>query len=558
MNAMQPDRTTPARRARVPARRGRRDVSVVAATILALAATAAAAGETELISVHAFTGEAAGQSALRGADTVSADGRYVVFQSRKYSLVPADTNRLGDIFVRDRWFGTTRRVSVASNGAQSNGYSDAPSISADGRYVVFQTDATNLVPNGPPGSNIYLHDTSTGRTELISAAFDGSGADQGSYEPSVSRDGRYVAFMSTATNLIAGYVGRHRSVYVRDRAAGRTTLVSEGWAYSVVVSADGRSVAFDTDARMSPEDVNGSQDVYVRDQTTGVVELVSVTPAGFSGLYGGSSPSLSADGRYVAFSSRSPNLVPDDSNGTDDVFVRDRHARTTSRVSLDASGRQIAWGGQGAQFGPSISADGRFVTFVSTDPFVVPGDANGAPDGFVRDTWLQRTRIVTVGSDGRQGYSQGPITLSVAGSGRYVAFDSYSAGLVPNDVNYADDVFVRDLGSVPAPVAPAFTLRPAALDFGDQPVGSATARSFWLRNTGDTPLTVTRLRVRGEDAAMYAAVHRCGAALPAGTGCAIRVTYRPTSQGLHAATLVVVIGDELRRTRPLSGRGTAP
>ena len=191
MNAMQPDRTTPARRARVPARRGRRDVSVVAATILALAATAAAAGETELISVHAFTGEAAGQSALRGADTVSADGRYVVFQSRKYSLVPADTNRLGDIFVRDRWFGTTRRVSVASNGAQSNGYSDAPSISADGRHVVFQTDATNLVPNGPPGSNIYLHDTSTGRTELISAAFDGSGADQGSYEPSVSRDGRF-------------------------------------------------------------------------------------------------------------------------------------------------------------------------------------------------------------------------------------------------------------------------------------------------------------------------------------------------------------------------------
>ena len=525
--------------------------ATIVAALAAFASAPAAAADTELVSVNTFNGDAAGHSALRGTSTVSADGRYVVFQSIKYSLVPGDTNRLADIFVRDRTLGITQRVSVASDGTQSNRTSDAPAISADGRYVVFQSVATNLVP-GPGDPNrqdhIYLHDRLTGRTELVSAAFDGGFPDGGSYTPVVSADGRYVAYMSTATNLIAGYEGVQRSVYVRDRQAGRTELINAGWAYSVAINADGRYVAFDTD------DIHTtSPNVYVRDRTTGSLELISVTPAGAAGIYGGGGPSLSADGRYVAFGSWSFNLVPDDSNGRGDVFVRDRLLRTTTRVSVDDAGRQLALGGYGA----AISGDGRFVAFGSDDPFAVAGDVNGATDVFVRDIQLQRTLLATVSSTGGQLSSDGPLTFAINTDGRFVAFDSYAAGFVPNDLNLSQDVFVHDFGSGTGPAGPTFTLKPLALDFGKQTVGTSVEGSLWLRNTGDAPLSVSRVWVRGDAATMFSASSLCGTPVPAGSGCAIRVTYRPTAPGTHLATLVVVV-DGVRRDRMLSGVGVSP
>jgi Tol biopolymer transport system component len=532
------------------------------ATLLALAAsflalsTANLAAAAELISVHAFTGEAAGHSALRGVDTISDNGRYVVFQSSRYSLVRGDTNRLADIFVRDRWLQTTRRVSVASDGTQSDGWSDAPAISGDGRYVVFQSNATNLVKPVLPNryfTHVYLHDTVTGRTELMSRASSGGIADQGSFEPTVSRDGRYVAFLSEASNLVEGYVGTRRSVYMRDRSRGVTELISDGYAYSVSISADGRHVAFDTDARI-PGDVNGSPDVLVRDRSTGTLELISATPAGNVGMYGGRTPIISANGRHVTFASSSPNLVPDDSNGTTDVFVRDRQLRSTFRVSVDSAGGQLAGGAEGGQFGSAISADGRFVVFVSSDPFVVPGDINGTYDIFVRDTALKRTLHASISADGKQGYSIEPVTAAISASGRFVAFDSYSSGFVPNDSNYAQDVFVHDFGDHPA-TAPEFTLKPLAVSFGDRAVGSATVRSLWLQNDGAADLPLTSVRLRGEHASMFSVRQRCGSVVPAGTGCAIRVTYSPTVTGAHSAKLVVVVAEDVRRVRALTGSG---
>ena len=531
---------------------------LVAVTAPSMLHTApAAAVETELISVGVSTGAAIGDSALRGADTISADGRYVVFQSRRYGLVFGDTNRLADIFVRDRWLKTTRRVSVASDGTQSNGHSDAPAISADGRYVVFQSTASNLVPglggNANRWTHIYLHDMATRRTELISMAPGGGYSDEGSYEPTVSGDGRFVAFMSTSTNLISGYTGGERSVYVRDREAGRTELINAGWAYSVSISRDGRYVAFDTDGR----DLINPQ-VFVRDRTTGVRELISVALSGNPGVHGAGAPTVSADGRYVAFSSWSYDLVPDDSNGYWDIFVRDRQLKATTRVSLDSTGGELPHGGSPCEFGPGISADGRFITFVSEDPFVVPGDTNGGADAFVRDTWLQRTALVTVRPEGSlpspYDYS---ITCAMSGDGRYVAFDAYSS-FTANDLNTTQDVFLRDFGSGSGSTGPTFTLKPQALDFGDQVVGSTTVRTAYLKNTGEVPLSVTTVRVRGDDATMFSAAHQCGSVVPVGSGCAIKVTYAPIAAGAHAATLVLVIDGELRRQRSLSGVGVAP
>jgi Tol biopolymer transport system component len=527
------------------------------AALFVLHGSPAIAGETELISVGVSTKAAIGASALRGADTMSADGRYVVFQSARYGLVYGDTNRLADIFVRDRWLGMTRRVSVASDGTQSNGHSDAPAISPDGRYVVFQSTASNLVPgSGDPNGwvNIYLHDTVTRRTELVSMASSGGYSDEGSYEPTVSGDGRYVAFMSTSTNLVAGYTGGERSVYVRDRQAGRTELINAGYAYSISISRDGRYVAFDTDGRDLMY-----QNVFVRDRATGVRELIGVTPSGSPGVYGAASPTISADGRYVAFSSWSYDLVANDSNGYWDIFVRDRQLKSTSRVSLDSEGRQLPRGGQPGSFSPAISADGRYVTFVSEDSLVVPEDTNGGSDAFVRDTWLQRTLLVTVRSDGRQVSSDDlPITCAISADGRYVAFDSYAPGFVSNDLNVEQDVFVHDLAGDTGSTDPTFTLKPQALDFGDQPVGSTTVRNAYLNNTGDVPLSVTGVRVRGDDAAMFSATHQCGNQVAVGAGCAIKVRYAPAAPGSHSATLVVVVGGDIRRYRALSGVGFVP
>jgi Tol biopolymer transport system component len=323
--------------------------------------------------------------------SISADGRYLAFTSAASSVVPGDSNGVGDVFVRDMQTGTTDIVSVSSTGAQARKQSTAPSISADGRYVAFSSLSANLAPGDSNNVNdVFVHDRQTGKTERVSVSTAGVQGNGASFAPATSADGRYVAFTSYATNLVAG-------------------------------------------------DSNGAGDVFVHDRQTGQTERVSVSTAGVQGNGANFAPAISADGRYVAFSSDASNLVPGDTNGATDTFVRDLQAGTTERANVASGGGQTT-GGVGS---PTISANGRFVAFTSIATNLVPGDTNDAQDVFVHDRLIGQTMLASLSSAGvRANGASGGNSLSA--DGRYVAFDGYASNLVSGDRNSASDVFVRD------------------------------------------------------------------------------------------------------------------
>jgi Tol biopolymer transport system component len=289
-----------------------------------------------------------------GGSSINVDGRFVAFASLASNLVPDDTNGGYDIFVHDRDTGVTERVSVDSAGIEGNGYSTlSPSISMDGRYVAFWSSSSNLVPDDTNGqTDIFMHDRDTGETERVSVDSEGIQGNKYSDQLSISADGRYVAFHSLASNLVS-------------------------------------------------DDTNARHDVFVHDRDTGVTERMSVDSAGIQGNSDSISPSISADGRFFAFTSGASNLVPGDTNDLYDVFVHDRVAGVTERVSVDSAGIQ----GNSRSFGSSISADGRFITFGSSASNLVLDDTNGSDDVFVHDRNTGVTERVSVDSEGIQGNS---------------------------------------------------------------------------------------------------------------------------------------------------------
>ena len=322
--------------------------------------------------------------------SISADGRFVAFTSLASNLVPGDTNNTYDIFVRDRLTNTTTRVSVDSAGNQGNNDSNFPSISADGRFVAFTSLASNIVPGDTNNTgDIFVRDTLTNTTTLVSVDSAGNQGDSQSFTTSISADGRFVAFTSNSSNLVPGDTNRDSDIFVRDTLTNTTTLVSvdsagnqaDDFSYNPSFSADGRFVAFNSLASNLVPGDNYSFDIFVRDRITNTTTRVSVDSAGNHQRNSSSgSPSISADGRFVAFTTNAFNLVPGDTNSSRDIFVRDTLTNTTTNVSVDSAGNP------GGGRIPSISADGRFVAFYSTSSNLVPGDTNNTDDIFVVDT----------------------------------------------------------------------------------------------------------------------------------------------------------------------------
>src|SRR4028119_2147177 len=381
--------------------------------------------------------------------SISADGRFVAFHSGATNLVPGDTNNNDDIFLRDLSTNTTTRVSVDSAGNQGNEFSGDPSISGDGRFVAFASGATNLVPGGTNNEeDIFVRDLSTNTTTLVSVSSSGDRANDYSSFPSISANGRFVTFYSFATNLAPGDTNDSRDIFVRDLLTNTTTLVSASSNGEIAnrgsirgsISADGRFVAFSSLAsNLVPGDTNNSFDIFVRDTLTNTTTRVSVDSAGNQGNGGSDNPSISADGRFVAFTSVASNIVPGDTNNTSDIFVRDRLTNTTTRVSVDSAGNQ----GNFFSGSASISADGRFVAFSSNSSNLVPGDPNNRDEIFVRDLSTNTTTRVSVDSAGNlgNGFSY---SASISADGRFAAFSSDATNLVPGgDTTSSRDMLVR-------------------------------------------------------------------------------------------------------------------
>jgi Tol biopolymer transport system component len=422
-------------------------VSGVAALLLAASVQASLAAGTERVSVGS-----SGQQGDEGSrdPSISGNGRYVTFDSNARNLVsPPLSDPLQEVYRHDRDTGETVLVSVGFDGKPADNGALGAKISRGGRFVAFDSDGSNLVAGvSASGTQVYRRDLTAGKTALVSVSSSGEPANTTAFTLAMSADGRYVVFLSDATNLAAG-AGGHYHVFVRDVVAGVTTVEDatpggdpgNGDASHADITPDGRWLAFSSDAPdLVGDDTNGVGDVFLRDRRAKKTILVSVARGGGSGSDLSNQPVISDDGSLVAFTSFARNLVAGDTNGELDVFVRHVKAGTTERVSVSSAGGQ----GSGSSAVPSISADGRRVAFLSRAANLVADDTNGRDDVFVRDRTTGTTFRASLAYNGAQArnYSSYP---EISADGRLVTFSSPAGNLVRHDTNNESDVFVRKL-----------------------------------------------------------------------------------------------------------------
>jgi Tol biopolymer transport system component len=432
---------------------------------------------TERVSVGASGQQGNQMSGRFSGPAIDADGSVVAFDSDATTLVPQDTNGQTDVFVHDRTTNSTERVSVSSSGVQANGLSTRPAVNASGGLVAFDSSATNLVPGDTNRQlDVFVHNRANHRTFRVSVGSDGLQGTGSSNSPSIG--GRFVSFISSSPNLVPGDTNGVEDVFVRDLVAGTTERVSvsstgeQGNSSSTAasISANGRYVAFSSFAsNLVTGDTNDAFDVFLHDRVTGATERMSVSSDEVQGDAMSVSPSVSRNGRFVAFYSDATNLVPGDTNGRTDIFVRDRMAALTERDSVSsdeqqADGSSPEPGVRGfVASGPDITPDGRYVAFFSSATNLVPDDTNTCPlffsqtgtcpDAFARDRVAGTTTRVSLFADGSQSDERNS-DPAISDDGAVVAFWS-AAALVPEDTNVCPlfssfpgncpDIFVRDL-----------------------------------------------------------------------------------------------------------------
>jgi Tol biopolymer transport system component len=418
------------------------------------------------------------------------NGRFVAFSSLASDLVPGDTNNFEDIFVFDRQLHTTERVSVGAGGVQSNGGSFRVAISANGQFVAFDSAASNLVPGDTNNHlDIFVFDRQAQTTERVSVGANNTESNQDSSSPSISADARFIAFQSKATNLVAGdNSGLNQDIFLFNRESRATQNVSVrryggavGDSSNPAISPDGTAVVFSSlHQGLVSNDTNNAEDVFLYTRTqssptlgplSNSITLISRRPPGASTVptNGPSfSPSVSNStpfGRIVVFSSRATNIVGGDDNNTEDIFVAE-FVGSLFRISRFTNGNQRS-------FTPSISADGQFIAFASDATNLVAGDTNGVTDIFIVPTFRSQTgqdlgyERISVNTNGDQATSPGEAP-AIAGNGKSVAFRSAASTLALGDTNGKNDIFVREgLYIPPRIVTVPSGQRVAGIDFGD-------------------------------------------------------------------------------------------
>ena len=355
--------------------------------------------------------------------------------------------------------GPPELISAAAGGIAGNGPSLFPAVSEDGRFVAFRSEATNLVADDVDSErDIFLRDRQTGQVTLISRATGPTGVkgNRASFNPRISASGRFVVFRSNANNLVPEDTDQLEDVYVRDVQANTTTVVSRaatavgakgnGGSFNPSISADGRYIAFRSEAtNLHPEDLDTVPDVYVRDMQTNELTLASRASGatGAKGTVSSEFPVISADGSRVAFRSESPNLHPDDIDGIEDIFLRDLRTQETFLVSRAAG---TGPKGNARSTFVSVSEDGSVVAFDSQSSNLHPDDTLPDADVFVRDIASGALDLVSRGP-GELGPKAVPGSSepAISADGRTVAFQSAATNLDPDDTDGTLDVYLRDL-----------------------------------------------------------------------------------------------------------------
>lgn len=345
--------------------------------------------------------------------------------------------------------GDTWLVSRRTDGVQSNGKSYDTKISADGLFVVFTSEATNLVAGDSTNKDVFVRNLTTNETTLISKSSSGAKGNGDSEKPSISGDGRYIAFTSRASNLVTGDTnGAVQDIFVHDRTTGITTLVSvtsegvQGLEASInpSISANGSLVAFTSHSRLAPGDAPMWDDIFVHDRARGQTILASISWDNKPAENGASSfPAISANGQFVVFESPATNLVQGGTNGKSHVFMRDLFEGENTLISKSTAGVQ----GDDSSMKASVSANGRFVVFSSKAYNLAP-DTNSFFDVFRHDNLTHETVRVSNSTGGTQPNNESG-DASINGDGRYVAFSSSASNLIIGDGNGFWDVFVKDM-----------------------------------------------------------------------------------------------------------------
>jgi hypothetical protein len=427
------------------------------AVLVVASGQARAQGSIELISVNATGGPS---NSYSYEPSISANGRYVAFYSCATNLVSPATTAC-QAFVRDRQSGTTALASVnlASTGGGNSNSMD-PSISPDGRHLVFASQATDLTADTVSNTQIFVRDLDANTTELVSWNLAGTAGGNGySWAPVISADNRYVAFESQATDLIAGGV-TWTQIYVRDLVTDTTILVSAADTDAGItpgnsgsnepsISGDGRYVTFHSASTDLVSPATSNTQIFRRDLVAGITEVVSTNALGTAPGNGYCSHArITPGGRWVSFASQATDIVSP-ATTSEQMFLRDMSTGETVLVSQSTLGA-IGDNGSGG-YGGGLSSDGRYVTFNSYATNLVPLDTNGYPDTFVRDRVDAATIRAGEGLDGGEPNNMTE-NSAISAIGRFVAFTSYASNLVAGDTNSYGDIFVYEV-FVPTPDA---------------------------------------------------------------------------------------------------------
>lgn len=537
---------------------GRARVVAAGAIVLALFTTMATAAKDDTLLVSRAATVKGDQASLQAA--ISADGSRVAFASDATTLHSDDTDTIRDVFVHDLVTGAITLVSRTTAGAKGTSDSGDPALSADGRYVAWSSGAQLHADDGDVNSDVYVRDLQTGTTALVSRTSTGVKVNTPSGAPSISADGRYVAFQSDG-KLHADDGDFNPDVYRRDLQTGTTVLVSRAtgatgvdgnnFAEAPSISDDGGVVSFESTANnLDPGDNDSTRDVFVRDFEVAATTLVS-RATGASGVKGNSASlrsAVSGNGRYVAFDSQANNLDPLEISGfVSDVYVRDLASSTTTLVSR-ATGPAGAKA-NGAALRPAISTDGQYVAFDSVASNLHPGDIPGAPRGVhVRDLLGHTTTLVSrAGGPSGDKSNADSLRAAISGSGRFVTFESLATNLDPADTDAISDIFARDVLG-PADVTPPTIAAPPGITVEASGPGG-TVVHYDSSASDDVAIATS------------GCVPASGSTFVIGS-TAVTCTATDTSANTNTATFVVTVADRqppaLALPVSLSARATGP